>query len=173
MRTAAESDAFSIKEAGANDADLVAILVNRLFRELHDWRPPISEEEIHRIFIDLLSDDGRFTAFLAFDPSNRPIAVMTVAEAVSVYAHGRFGVIMELYVTPTERSAGVGDALIAEAKSLAAERGWGCLEMTTPRSSSLGRISEFCARSGFSPVGAVYRCGPRNVGVRVTESEQR
>lgn len=44
---------------------------------------------------------------------------------------GRIGVINELYVLPEWRSEGIGAMLIDEAKSLAEDRGWKRIEVTT------------------------------------------
>ena len=58
MRETAVQDGLTIQIAGENDADLVAIMVDRLLREMSDWRAPLSGEDIHRVCAELLGEDG-------------------------------------------------------------------------------------------------------------------
>jgi GNAT superfamily N-acetyltransferase len=153
MREASARANFTISVAGENDADLVAIMVDRLLQEVSQWREPLSDEDIHRVCRELLADDGRFQALLAFDHNRRPVGVMTLNEAVALYANGRFGIIMELYVVPDVRSEGVGEQLVAEAVRIAKERAWRLLEVNVPDGPEWHRTRAFYDREGFSDAG--------------------
>lgn len=157
MRETAVQDGLTIQIAGENDADLVAIMVDRLLREMSDWRAPLSGEDIHRVCAELLGEDGRFQALLAFDETRRPVGVMTLNEAVALYAQGRFGIIMELYVVPDARSAGVGDRLVQEALRIGRSRGWSLIEVNIPAGPEWGRTRAFYAREGFTDAGAFLK----------------
>jgi GNAT superfamily N-acetyltransferase len=148
-----ETVALEIVRAGHNDADLVAIMVNRLLHEIGAWHDAPDDERIHEVCRELLEEDSRFTALLAFDQDRRPVGVMTLNEAVAIYAEGRFGIIMELYVVPDARSAGIGDQLIQEAKTIAKDRGWSLLEVNTPDGEAWTRTQSFYMRQGFRHVG--------------------
>jgi GNAT superfamily N-acetyltransferase len=153
MKEAVAHADFTIAVAGENDADLVAIMVDQLLREVSQWREPLSDEDIHRVCRELLGEDGRFQALLAFDQHRRPVGVMTLNEAVALYANGRFGIIMELYVVPDARSAGVGERLVAEALRIGEERGWSLLEVNVPDGPEWHRTRAFYDREGFTDAG--------------------
>ncbi len=57
------------------------------------------DERIHAVCRQLLEEDNQFSALLAFDMERRPVGVMTLTEAVAIYAEGRLGIIMELYLS--------------------------------------------------------------------------
>lgn len=139
--------------AGENDADLVAIMVNRLLHEIGAWHDAPNDECIHEVCRQLLEEESRFTALLAFDQERRPVGVMTLTEAMAIYAQGRFGIIMELYVVPDARSAGIGDCLIREARTIGKNRGWPLLEVNAPEGEKWSRTQSFYERQGFRHVG--------------------
>lgn len=144
---------LEIVRAGENDADLVAIMVHRLLHEVGAWHGAPDDERIHDVCRELLEGDSRFTALLAFDAERRPVGVMTLTEAVAIYAQGRLGIIMELYVVPDARSAGIGDRLVQEARSIGNTRGWRMLEVNTPDGEEWARTQTFYERQGFRHVG--------------------
>lgn len=144
---------LEIVRAGENDADLVAIMVHRLLHEVGAWHGAPDDERIHEVCRQLLEEDNRFIALLAVDAERRPVGVMTLTEAVAIYAEGRFGIIMELYVVPDARSAGIGDRLIGEARGIGTSRGWKLLEVNTPDGEEWSRTQVFYERQGFSHVG--------------------
>lgn len=144
---------LEIVRAGENDADLVAIMVHRLLHEVGAWHGAPDDERIHEVCRELLEGDSRFTALLAFDSERRPVGVMTITEAVAIYAQGRLGIIMELYVVPDARSAGIGDRLIQEARTIGQSRGWSILEVNTPNGEKWARTQSFYERQGFRHVG--------------------
>lgn len=144
---------LEIVRAGENDADLVAIMVHRLLHEVGAWHGAPDDERIHEVCRELLEGDSRFTALLAFDSERRPVGVMTITEAVAIYAQGRLGIIMELYVVPDARSAGIGDRLIQEARTIGQSRGWSILEVNTPNGEKWVRTQSFYERQGFRHVG--------------------
>lgn len=148
-----ENDPLEIVRAGENDADLVAIMVHRLLHEVGAWHDAPDEERIHDVCRQLLEEDSRFMALLAFDGERRPVGVMTLAEAVAIYAQGRFGIIMELYVVPDARSAGIGDRLIQEARAIGQSRSWSMVEVNTPDGETWARTRSFYERQGFHHVG--------------------
>lgn len=155
---AAAESTLRIVEAGENDADLVAIMVQELLREIrHEWHNPPREEQIMAVSRELLAEDARFTALIAFEDRRRPVGVMTLTEAVALYAGGRFGIIMELFVAPETRSLGIGEKLIEAAKGIGAERGWSLLEVNAPGDNARGRVRGFYERAGFISMGAFLK----------------
>ncbi len=145
-----------IVEAGADDAVVVVTLIDALLKELAGGEtnaadpPPDDAITTARA---LLADDPIFSAFLAESASGEPIAVMTLAECASIYAKGRFAEIMELYVAPAWRSAGVGERLVAHACALGKRKGWTRIEVGAPDVPRWTRTVTFYKRLGFSEVG--------------------
>ncbi|MAO92046.1 MAG: GNAT family N-acetyltransferase [Rhodospirillaceae bacterium] len=148
-----ETGPLEIVRAGENDADLVAIMVHRLLHEIGAWHGAPDDERIHAVCRQLLEEDNQFSALLAFDMERRPVGVMTLTEAVAIYAEGRLGIIMELYVVPDARSAGIGDRLIQEARQIGKSRGWKLLEVNSPDGEEWTRTRAFYERQGFRHVG--------------------
>ncbi len=139
-----------IDQAGTEDAAIVADFVTRLLAELFDSaRDPAEMEATAR---DLLARLDLFTAFIA-RRDEKPVGVLTLATCVSVYASGPFGEIAELCVNPGERSAGVGEALIAAAADYGRQNGWSRLEVGAPPADRWARTVAFYERNGFSEIG--------------------
>lgn len=141
---------LTVGQARAEDAAIVADFVTRLLAELFDsTRDPVEMEQTAR---NLLARPDLFTAFIA-RRADQPVGVLTLATCVSVYARGRFGEIAELCVNPGERSAGVGEALIAAAADYGRQQGWSRLEVGAPPADRWARTVAFYERNGFTEIG--------------------
>lgn len=130
----------------------VAELLAALFEEV--GHTPTATE-IADIFAETEADDHHST-LLALDDDGDVVGVLTLAETLSLYAGGYIGVINELYVVPNYRSEGVGKILLDAAKSLAEERDWKRLEVTTP-GDEYAKTLRFYEREGFMPIGPRYK----------------
>ncbi|WP_259780925.1 GNAT family N-acetyltransferase [Aestuariispira ectoiniformans] len=149
---------IEIVEAGPNDADLVSIMVYQLLQELYRGESPVSDEEVYETCHQLFDDeDPRFSALLGFDENRRPLAVMTITEAVALFAKGRYGLITEFFVDPVHRSRGVGEKMISHASEMGRRRGWSCLELNTPGGDEGTRAVNFYLREGFRNIGPTLK----------------
>lgn len=92
------------------------------------------------------------TAFLAFK-DKECVGVLTIYEAMALYASGTFGIIQELYVASKVRSEGVGEQLIVAAKKHGKKYGWNNLEVGTPNPEIWNRTISFYKRLGFTEIG--------------------
>ncbi|WP_202882966.1 GNAT family N-acetyltransferase [Microvirga tunisiensis] len=128
----------------------MARLVGALLAELRGT--PAKPEEHAAIAPGLLALEDRIFGFLASD-GTEPVGVMMVSESHAIYAGGAFGVITELYVSPSHRSSGVAQRLINAGATLGRERGWRQLEVGAPRQPAWARSLQFYLRNGFSEVG--------------------
>ncbi len=128
----------------------VAILLAALFEEV--GHTP-DAEDIAAIFEEIEADP-RHSTLLALDDDDDIVGILTITESISIYAEGKIGVINELFVVPEYRSEGVGKMLLDEAKTLAENRGWRRLEVTTP-GDDYPKTLHFYEREGF------FRIGPR------------
>lgn len=141
---------ISFRIADPSDTGSVAILLAALFEEVEHM---LDAEAIAGIFPAIDEDDSHST-LLALNEDDDVVGILTLAECLSIYAGGKFGVINELYVVPEYRSEGVGKMLLDEAKDLAEARNWKRLEVTTP-GDEFSRTLHFYEREGF------YKIGPR------------
>ena len=89
----------------------------------------------------------------ARDDSGALVGVLTLCEEFAIYANGLLGVINEMYVSPPQRSRGIGRRLITEAKALGRELGWSRLDVTAPESRRWARTRAFYEREGFTFAG--------------------
>lgn len=123
-----------------------------LFEEVgHD----MGAGEIAAVFEEIEGDE-RHSTLLALDGDGEPIGVITLTESIAIYAGGRIGVINELYVLPEWRSEGIGAMLVGQAKSLAEDRGWQRIEVTTP-GEDYEKTIRFYEREGFFKIGPRMR----------------
>jgi GNAT superfamily N-acetyltransferase len=130
----------------------VARLLAALFEEV--GHTP-DEDDIAAIFADIDADD-RHSTLLALDGDGNVVGVITVVEAIALYAGGTIGVVNELYVVPSYRSEGVGKLLLDFCKQLGEERGWVRLEVTTP-GDEYDKTLRFYEREGFVKIGPRYK----------------
>lgn len=140
------------KTAETEDLPAVATMLAALFEEVgHD----MGAGEIAAVFEEIEGDE-RHSTLLALDGDGDPIGVITLTESIAIYAGGRIGVINELYVLPEWRSEGVGAMLVGQAKSLAEDRGWQRIEVTTP-GEDYEKTIRFYEREGFFKIGPRMR----------------
>jgi GNAT superfamily N-acetyltransferase len=128
----------------------VARLIDSLLAELNET--PSKLEERCKTTLRLLAIEDRVFSFLAYEKVE-PVGVIMVTESLSIYAGGVFGVITELYVVPSSRSAGVAQSLIEVSATLARERGWRQLEVGAPTQPQWARSLKFYLRNGFTEIG--------------------
>ena len=101
----------------------------------------------------LINSKSNFWAFLAKNENNKPIGVITLSECYAIYAGGKFGEIMEIFIYPEYRSKGVGHQLIEFSKSFAQEQNWKILEVGSPAQPRWSRTFDFYIREGFTEIG--------------------
>ncbi len=144
---------YRIIRAGGHDADLVAIMVSELVKEVHgsDDRPV--DHDILLSAHELMNDHSGFYAFLAFDSVHHPVGILSAIEGVSLRVSGKFGIITDFYVAPSERSKGLGEQMLYRVAEMGRELQWSRLELVFPKGGrqSVGKV--FFARNGFKDGG--------------------
>jgi GNAT superfamily N-acetyltransferase len=149
--------AIRIDAAQPDDAPAIAPLVGALLDEIMQ---AIGAQAFH---FNLVETTARLQAFieqghyhvLVARCESEPgiIGFATLYESFALYAEGAFGTLAELYVSPAHRSHGIGTQLIDAAKSLAQDKAWKRLEVTTPPLPQFDRTLAFYEREGFSVAG--------------------
>jgi len=142
----------TIRRASFGDVDVVIKLSKQLFAELgHPF--PFSENDRLISFCKNLLKNKDYIVFLSFDSQNSACGMITLSEALSIYAGGNFGVIREFYVIPEMRSSGIGKALLNAAKEFGRSKGWMRIEVTPPHKDNWTRTYNFYQREGFIEIG--------------------
>ena len=144
---------LNIYQARMGDVDLVAMLVFDLLKELGSCFTRTDEHRMFQACTDLLEEDTPSCAYLALDGNNYPISVLTLSEAFALWAHGRFGMIMEHFVVPEARSHGIGEKLIQAAVQHGKTRRWRYLQVATPSGVMGQRTQKFYKRNHFKHSG--------------------
>jgi GNAT superfamily N-acetyltransferase len=142
----------TIKRASFRDVAVVIKLSKQLFAELgHPF--PFSENDHLISFCKNLLKNEDYVVFLSFDFQNFACGMITLSEALSIYAGGNFVVIREFYVIPKMRSSGIGKALLNAAKEFGRSKGWTRIEVTPPHKDKWIRTYNFYQREGFIEIG--------------------
>jgi GNAT superfamily N-acetyltransferase len=98
-----------------------------------------------------------FGAFIAYDSESKPIGLITISEAFSIYNGGDFGVITELYVDQNSRSEGIGKLLLQSVFDFSDAMNWTKVEVGAPNAEEWPRTIEFYKRNGFKQKGPKLR----------------
>jgi len=85
--------------------------------------------------------------------SNQVIAFFTLAESFSFFAHGRYGIINELWVAPDFRAQGVGGKVLQLIKELAHEKNWQRIDVSAPPFDEWLKTFEFYQKHDFIYTG--------------------
>jgi GNAT superfamily N-acetyltransferase len=122
----------TIRQAGAEEGDLVGRLAQALLAELYpDYAREFGEAGFIAKARRALACGDRFWAFVA-EYRGEAVGLITLNECCSIYAGGAFGEIPELYVDPKCRSLALGEKLIEHVKQVGKSRGWKNIEVGAP-----------------------------------------
>ena len=114
-----------IREAGAQDADLVARLLRAFNAEYDDPAPP---QELMTERIQVLLEHGDTVILLAGEP---PCALSLTRFRPGLWSPKLEAYLAELYVVPERRGQGIGRALMERTMVVARERGADTMELGT------------------------------------------
>jgi GNAT superfamily N-acetyltransferase len=144
---------MEIRIAGPELWPQVSAGVLELLRELGEEADDLGRFDAERFEREWRTDPDRLRAIVAFDDAGTLAAVATLAESFAIYAGGRYGILLEMYVTPAHRSTGLGAELIGCAVAHGKSRGWSRIEVTAPEGKRWGRTVAFYERNGFRYAG--------------------
>ncbi len=141
-----------------SDFDEIVFFISQLFTELMGPEAVPGEAMVEHIRQQWLSDSAGHWAFQALNEAGEVLAFVTLAEAFSIFAHGKYGIINELWVSPNHRSHGVGAEMLKFCKQFAARQGWERLDVTAPPGDEWQRSVEFYRQNGFEFTGKKLKC---------------
>lgn len=133
--------------------ETIARYLGLLYSELFGRSARLSSSECEAV-LDAWADGERsHWAFEDVDDAGEPRAFFTLAESFAFFAHGSYGILNELWVDPTLRSQGVGEAVIDFCARFGGERGWHRIDVTAPPDPKWDPTFEFYRKRGFVPTG--------------------
>jgi len=136
-----------IDKANNDETSTVIELVKRLYIELGEEAESIvflTDNLIRRII-----NSGKTEIYLAKRENHETVGIATLTECQSIYAGGNYGLLDEMYVLPEFRSAGIGKYLVDKVISVAKEKKWKRIDVTTPSEQSWNRTIKFYKNRGF------------------------
>ncbi|MES0869664.1 GNAT family N-acetyltransferase [Pseudovibrio sp. SCP19] len=145
-------DEITVEPAREADAHRLGELVFAMESEL--WPDDeLDVREFRSTAEDILTDDGsRYWAYLARSQGEL-LGLITLAEKKAIYAGGRFGEIVEFYVVPSGRCAGVGKCLLQHAVLKGQEMDWPYLEVGAPHQPAWKTTLSFYLNNEFREIG--------------------
>lgn len=149
----------TIQKASSKDTDVIVSLIVHLLQDLNTQSGRnfnVDPAELIVLTNDLIKRDD-FAAYIACNPDQDPIGVITIARGFAIYNGGDFGVITELYVDKTYRSMGIGEQLLHAAFEFAREMSWKKVEVGAPDKAEWPRTLAFYKRNGFTEKGPKLR----------------
>ena len=153
FKTRLVSELYTVRPASDIDAVTVASMAFRMESELWEGNTGGLDKQAFINAAQTLLCDSGFWAFLAHNQNGDPVGTLTLNECAALYAGGHFGEIMEMYIEPEHRSAGVGALLITAAKDFARSKCWPFLEVGSPEQPKWERTLSFYKRQGFREIG--------------------
>lgn len=154
MTGTASEMAVGVRPAQVGDAPAVARAVAALLTDLGATPPDLGAMEDAARAVISTGD-----AVLLAEEDDAVVGVLAASWITTVHAAGMYGLIQDLWVDGSRRSAGVGAELMSSFCALAEARGATRIEVGIPRDTFAGLADtrRFYERHGFEVVGARMR----------------
>lgn len=127
--------------------------IAHLYTELFDASVVPSAEQWGALWAQRRATSPALWAFVVEGDEPEPWGMCCLAESFAVFAHGRYGVLNELWVAEAVRSRGIGAALITHCRSFGREQGWARIDVSAPPDRRWDRTFAFYQRTGFRLTG--------------------
>jgi GNAT superfamily N-acetyltransferase len=146
----------TIREAGADDVEAVALAVESLLLELGGRRPECSELETE---VRALLSDPEGGSVLIAEADGKVVGMLSASWQRAIHVPGVYATIQDLWVDEAWRSRGVGAELVEAVASQARARGVSRLEVGLPRETfaAIASTESFYKRNGFEHLGPRMR----------------
>jgi GNAT superfamily N-acetyltransferase len=144
---------MEIRIAGPDLWPQISERVLDLLRELGAESEHLGDFDALRLESEWRANPELLRAIVALDVDGAVVAVATLVESFALYANGRYGILLEMYVAPAHRSSGLGARLLQHAAAYGRARGWSRIEVTAPEGRQWGRTVDFYKRNGFRFAG--------------------
>lgn len=135
-----------------NEPSEIKTYISLLYAEIFGDEAVPSAELFDSIFAQLSDPNNRHDAY-CLKENNEVVAFFTLGESFSIFAHGKYGIINELWVNKAFRSKGVGKLVIEEILNIGKARGWHRIDVSAPVPEAWDRTFDFYKRNGFVYTG--------------------
>jgi len=136
----------------SNSFDEVSQYIDLLYRELFGEEAVLSSQIKDDFKQQWKTCKPAHWAYKIND-NNQVVAFFTLAESFSFFAHGRYGIINELWVAPDFRAQGVGGKVLQLIKELAHEKNWQRIDVSAPPFDEWLKTFEFYQKHDFIYTG--------------------
>ena len=144
---------MEIRIAGPELWPQISERVLDLLRELGAESEHLGDFDAARLESAWRADPELLRAIVAVDDDGDIVAVATLVESFALYANGRYGILLEMYVAPEHRSSGLGAQLPAERGRLRKSARVVAHRSNRARGASVGPDGRFLQRNGFRYAG--------------------
>jgi GNAT superfamily N-acetyltransferase len=147
---------WCVRAARPQDVGEIAAAVAELLAELDSPPPPASAM---CAAVRALLGDGDAGAVLVAETDGALVGVIAASWQTAIHVPGRYGLIQDLWVSPSWRGNAIGAALLEALCERARREGIERIEVGLPREgfASLGATAAFYRRNGFASLGARMR----------------
>ena len=130
------------------DVDEIRQYISQLYTELFDEQAVPSKAELDNIFSQQKNSSNYHQAY-CLKHNKQTVAFFTLGESFSIFAHGRYGIINELWVDKSFRSKGVGKQVNQEITKIGLAKGWKRIDVSAPSDEKWQRTFDFYTNNGF------------------------
>jgi GNAT superfamily N-acetyltransferase len=141
-------DGTFVKLSKVTDNNKIRKYIKLLYSELFDKNAVPSEDIFDNIFSQLKDLNNNHEAY-CLKQNNETVVFFTLAESFSIFAHGKYGIINELWVNENFRSNGIGKEVIQEIIKIGLQRGWKRIDVSAPTDEKWDRTFNFYKNNGF------------------------
>ncbi len=134
------------------DKSEITKYIGLLYSELFDKQAVPSKKDFENIFSQMKDPNNNHDAY-CLKKDNETVAFFTLSESFSIFAHGNYGIINELWVNGKFRSKGIGRVVIQEIIKIGAERNWKRIDVSAPTDEKWERTFNFYKKNGFTFTG--------------------
>ena len=130
------------------DTSEIKQYIGLLYSELFNEEAVPSNEVFNHLFSQMNDTNNSHEAY-CLKENNETIAFFTLAESFSIFAHGKYGIINELWVAKQFRSKGIGKAVIQEILKIGTDKKWKRIDVSAPADEKWNRTFDFYQKNGF------------------------
>ena len=120
---------ITVREANVHDTEVIA----PLFDAYRQFYAQAADPALARAFIHARLIGGESTILLASTAEGQAVGFCQLYPSFCSVLAQPIGVLYDLFVSPTERQAGSGRALMQAAEAYAKKAGWARLDLTTAK----------------------------------------
>lgn len=126
--------------------------INLLYSELFGEESLLSRENLNSIRDGWISGGAFHKAYKVIE-GGEEIGFFTLSSSFSFFAHGHYGIINELWVSPEHRSKGYGGLILSRIIDLAKRFKWERVDVSAPPFPQWDKTFEFYQKYGFQFTG--------------------